>query len=116
MVAMTIAITCPRIDTTTRNRLITPKSRSRHEHTQPAWPVSTQFEKIVEVAKPDCFELNYEIAQHVVRWERADRDQSSFHHEFLIGEIETSVDYVTLQPCALEGFAPDKDRGTIASN
>lgn len=116
MTAMTIANTYPRINTTTRDCLITAKSRSRYEYAQPAWPVSTQFEKVVEVAKPDRFQLNHQIAQHVVGWERPDRDQASLYHEFLIGQVEASVNYMTLEPRALEGFAPDKNRRTIASD
>ena len=64
--------TYPRVGIAARGQRVTIRSGRCYEYANPLGPVSTELEEVVEVAKSDRFQLDHQIAQHVVRWQLLD--------------------------------------------
>src|SRR5207302_7525749 len=79
-------------------------------------PVAAQLEEIVEVDESQRLELDEEVVERRVADERPDGEERTFYPELVRGEVESLVELGAGEADALEGVAPDEQRGATAGD
>ena len=80
------------------------------EHLQPLRPVAAQIEEVIEVHEPHPLQLLDERRQLVISVNRTDRDEFTFDTELVRRQVQTLIDRLTGEACAVERALANDDR------